>query len=883
LVTIYPKPQASYNSITQDSCGPRFVNFINTSNPKNGEPITSLSNLWTINNINSTQKDTAHYFTNTGVIDSTFNTRLIVTTINGCKDTINNTITVKPDAKASFTVNNVTACAPFNITSSNIQLIEFAQANSAYEWYANNLFIGTGTAFPGFTINNQNDSVLIKLKAISLRGCKNDSMEVWFKTIENPKPNFVAIDSIGCSPSNVTFNNTSSPATGLGYKWEFGNATNQSLQKNPLFTFNNFGLFDTTVTVKLVVTAGITGCKDSITKQIIIKPSPNPNFIMSDTFLCYPNKLFVTNTSANIPPYNLTSFKWKAIGPDSSSIENDTANTTTSISFMDNKTSFNKSYVIRLLIKSDFGCLDSLEKTVEITTRPIASFNFNIDSGCAPISVNTNNVSQNASTYTWFSTNTNVSVNNPSLTNTSISFPSHKGIIDSSYHISLVAKTAFGCLDTTSKSFKAFPLPISIFTMDKDSGCSPLDVNFTNNSVTKKPSSSFWNYGNGTSQIKNDSTFLNNFVGSVFRDTSYTIKLITTSKDGCKDSIQKQIKIKASAFAKIKLNDTLICSNPLNPTKLRIENNSYGSVDTFYWDFGDGNTLMTTSDSTINHPYTNEGVFKITLRAVNNCKTTFDSATIKIQIPPNVNFTLSDTVGCGPLSVAFSNTSTNIFEAKYLWDLGNGNNSSQFNPPNASYVQSRVSDSTYLVSLSIFNACGAFIKYDTVRVLPKPIALFATSTDSGCSPLPVFFINQSLGLPTTYKWYFGNGDSSSRFTPLQSPIVYRTIDSISYFTIKLITTNSCGIDSIERPIKVFPNTVKSFFTTSGNTICQNSFVSFTDQSTGGSNISWNLGDGNSSSARNPVNKYTKPGIFYAYQYVNNGCSFDTSFVIINVN
>jgi PKD repeat protein len=882
LVTIYPQPKADFLIITKDSCGPRMVNFTNNSTAKNGEPFSTLSFLWTYLNKNVSTTNTAATYNNTGVIDSIYYTRLIATSKHGCKDTLTDTVIVRTNAKASFSYTLNLSCAPFNLTASNIQAVNYAGANLSYQWYANNLFIGNGITFPGYTISNQNDSVLIKLVTISKNGCKNDSMQVWFRTIANPVPNFTAIDSIGCTPLLVNFNNTSTPNNGLSYRWEFGSLTNQSILKNPSFTFYNYGILDTTILVKLVITAGGTGCSDSITKPIVIKPLPRPFLNLSDSVLCYPNLLNVNNLSANIPIYDITSFKWKVIGPDAVSILNDTASSNTVINFPDNKTGANKFYQIWLKIRSIYGCIDSVKKTIRIPTRPISSFNFSADSSCAPVIISTNNTAQYANTFSWTSIDPNVIINNPNMINTSIKFPSHKGTIDSIYPIKLVSQTIAGCFDTIIKPFKVFPLPISKFTLDKDSGCSPLSVTFYNSTTVKTPASYFWNFGDGNTQINNADTFTKTFIGSVYQDTSYIIQLISTSANGCKDTTYKTIKVKASAFAKIKLNDTLICSNAVNPTKLTILNKSFGSVDTFYWDFGDGTQLITTIDSTINHPYPIEGTYTIILKATNSCKTSYDTSKITVQTPPTVNFSKSDSIGCSPLAVSFSNLSTNIYKAKFLWNFGNGSTSNLITPPTVNYLQSRTQDTTYYMSLTVSNFCGVYQKNDSIKVLPKPISIFLTSADSGCSPLPVYMINQSVGLPINYKWYFGNGDSSLRFAPLQTPITYRTIDTISYFKIKLIATNTCGIDSMEKIIKVFPNTVKSFFTTSGNAGCEGLMVSFYDNSTGGNSISWNFGDGITSLLKNPTHQYNKQGTFYAYQYVNNGCSFDTSFVIISV-
>jgi PKD repeat protein len=883
-VTIYPKPQAAFTTITKDSCGPRLVNFTNTSNANNGESAGSMSYLWTILNNTFSSTNASATFTNAGTIDSTYNARLIATSKHGCKDTTNTIVTVYPDAKALFNFSINTACAPFVINASNVIAVDYPNANSQYKWYRNDTLIGTGLNFPTQTIARANDSILIKLVTTSLRGCKNDSMQVWFRTIPNPKPNFTAIDSIGCTPLIVNFNNTSNPKTGVGFKWEFGNKLNVSTQTNPTFTFYNYGITDTIAFTKLIITANGTGCTDSITKPIVIKPLPRPALNLSDSILCYPNLLTVTNISFNVPLYDITGFKWKAVGPDLAILLNDTASQSTTIRFPDNKTGANKFYQIGLQIRSDYGCIDSTKKTVRIPTRPISSFNFSADSSCAPVIISTNNTAQYANTYRWSSIKPNVIINSASTINTSIIFPSHKGTFDSIYPIKLISQTIAGCFDTIVKPFKVFPLPIAGFLSDLDSGCSPLKIRIKNNTLAKKPTNNFWDFGDGSKQIINTDSFDRTFIGSIFNDTTYTIKLVSSSKDGCKDSTTKTIKVKSSAYAKIKLSDTILCSNAINPAKLKIENKSYGSVDTFYWDFGDGTQLITNKDTTINHPYPIEGLYTIRLKASNNCKTSFDSTQIKVLVPPIIHISKSDSVGCSPLNVTFTNNSTNVFEAKYIWNFGNGISSTLKNPPIITFLQSPTADTIYLIRLQISNACYTDSILDSIKVRPKPTVDFNLSVDSICSGSSIFVINNTIGLPDYLKWQFGNGDSSNRYDPLQNPIRYVSIDSTSYFRIKLFASNTCGSDSFARTLKVFPNKVKALFKSSGNFICVGDTVFFQNSSKGGNYFSWDFGDGSGIAPRfNASHVYQRAGTFITRLNVNDGCGFDTSSIEIKVN
>jgi PKD repeat protein len=861
-----------------------LVTFTNTSIANNGESLGSMSYLWTILNNTFSSTNASATFTNIGTIDSTYNARLIATSKHGCKDTTNTIVKVYPDAKALFNFSINTACAPFVINASNVIAVDYPNANSQYKWYRNDTLIGTGLNFPTQTISRANDSILIKLVTTSLKSCKNDSMQVWFRTIPNPKPDFTAIDSIGCTPLIVNFNNTSKPITGVGFKWEFGNKLNVSTQTNPSFTFYNYGITETIAFTKLIITANGTGCTDSITKPIVIKPLPRPALNLSDSILCYPNLLTVTNISSNIPLYDISGFKWKTVGPDVAILLNDTASQSTTIRFPDNKTGGNKFYQIGLQIRSDYGCIDSTKKTVRIPTRPISSFNFSADSSCAPVIISTNNTAQYANAFGWSSIKPNVTINNPSSINTSIIFPSHKGAFDYIYPIKLISQTIAGCFDTIIKPFKVFPLPIAGFISDLDSGCSPLTIRIKNNTTAKKPSQHFWDFGDGSKQIINTDSFDRTFVGSIFNDTTYTIKLISSSKDGCKDSTTKTIKVKSSAYAKIQLSDTILCSSTINPAKLKIDNKSYGSVDTFYWDFGDGTQLITSKDTSINHPYNIEGIYTIRLKAINNCKTSYDSAQIKVLVPPIIHISKSDSIGCSPLNVIFSNNSINVFEAKYLWNFGNGITSTLKNPPTITFIQSKTVDTTYLIRLQISNSCYKDSILDSIKVRPKPTVDFNLSVDSICSGSSIFVINNTVGLPDYLKWQFGNGDSSNRYDPLQNPIRYISIDSTSYFRIKLFASNTCGSDSFARILKVFPNKVKSLFKSSGNFICVGDTVFFQNSSKSGNYFSWDFGDGSGIAPKfNASHVYLRAGTFITRLSVNDGCGFDTSSIEIKVN
>ena len=98
----------------------------------------------------------------------------------------------------------------------------------------------------------------------------------------------------------------------------------------------------------------------------------------------------------------------------------------------------------------------------------------------------------------------------------------------------------------------------------------------------------------------------------------------------------------------------------------------------------------------------------------------------------------------------------------------------------------------------------------------------------------------------------------------------------------MITQNECGSDTSFYEIEVHPNTVTSFFNTNNTSGCSPLLVDFTQLSTGGTVFNWTFGDGNVSSSNNPSHTYSTPGVYEIALYVNNGCSFDTSYASVEV-
>ena len=109
----------------------------------------------------------------------------------------------------------------------------------------------------------------------------------------------------------IQFTNTSTANySPINYLWTFPDGTTSTLQ-NPTFTFQE-GIYPVTLQV-----SSPEGCSRDTTINVLIYPSPDPNFIAPP--VCLGGITQFTNLTPNIPNYNLT-YLWN-FGDNGSSIQ----------------------------------------------------------------------------------------------------------------------------------------------------------------------------------------------------------------------------------------------------------------------------------------------------------------------------------------------------------------------------------------------------------------------------------------------------------------------------------------------------------------------------------------------------------------------------------
>lgn len=373
-------------------------------------------------------------------------------------------------------------------------------------------------------------------------------------------------------------------------------------------------------------------------------------------------------------------------------------------------------------------------------------------------------------------------------------------------------------------------LPQAIFTVNfTGSGT----YEFQNNSTNA--TDFHWDFGDGMTSTELNPTHHYADFGD------YEVVLTVNGPCG-QDEFIYDLTVATSPTASFSFQSTGACA----PQTVHFTNLSSTNSNNFQWIFDGGNPNVSTEASpTIS--YNIPGNFDVILIAENavGADTFIINQAIEIGGPPTVDFDVT----VNNLTVNFVNLSLNA-SGGFLWSFGDGDTSTLENPEHIYGSQG-----LFQVTLTAFNDCGEMTTTISVPTGALPLANFTANAIAGCNPMTVQFQNQSFGNNLNgLFWEFPGGEpaTSTDLNPLVTYPLPGTYD------VNLTATNALGSHTKQKPafINVYLTPDADFsFLVNGQT------ASFTNSSTGGNFYFWDFGDGNTSSAVNPVHEYVGTGIF----------------------
>src|SRR5690606_19009261 len=140
----------------------------------------------------------------------------------------------------------------------------------------------------------------------------------------------------------------------------------------------------------------------------------------------------------------------------------------------------------------------------------------------------------------------------------------------------------------------------------------------------------------------------------------------------------------------------------------------------------------------------------------------------------------------------------------------------------------------------------------------------------GCSPLAVQFPSLQLPFGATHLWTTSNGLSSTANAPILTfPAGTHTV------ALTVTTAIGCTVSSDDQgAITVHPSPTAEFTASPWSTDMDAPSITFSSFSTGGTDHSWDFGDGAFATGTQPTHVYTAPGIYTVELLVEdaNGCT-----------
>ena len=277
------------------------------------------------------------------------------------------------------------------------------------------------------------------------------------------------------------------------------------------------------------------------------------------------------------------------------------------------------------------------------------------------------------------------------------------------------------------------------------------------------------------------------------------------------------------------------------------------ALNSYQWDFGDGNAATTTNAT---HAFSTAGTFTITLVATNAngvADAEIKPAYITVNPLPNVNFSANG-LGCTiPLTLSFSNSSSQGANFSQAWNFGNSQTSSQYTPPSITYN----SQGTFQVVLTVTNNNTGCVNSLTQPIVVSNFQAGITAPAVGCVGQPIAFQDNSTAGANAWSWNFGSAGQSNA----ENPNV--TYNSPGTYTVSLTSqnTNSGCSGSTTQQIVVQANTIPSFYANPTANCAPGSIQFFNTTNLAGTYV-WNFGDGQTYTGPNPpAHLYQTSGLF----------------------
>ncbi|MCD9019410.1 PKD domain-containing protein [Parachryseolinea silvisoli] len=661
-----------------------------------------------------------------------------------CASVVTQTIEVVPDPVPNFTTS---ADCNYKVTFTNR-----STKATRVEWFLDGTLYSTASSFAYPYAGPGNYTV--KLVAYNSLNCSKE-LEMPVSVPAKPQAYFEPNKTqsctepslAGCAPFTVNFINKSTSSSSFTSQWSFGDNTTSS-SKNPTHTYGK-GSYAVKLTIRTPE-----GCTSTMSAAVTVSDvTPEAAFTFDRSKVCPHEDVNFTSTSKNAV------FICWDFG------DGNTGNGPNVSHYYEKP----GTYTITMIAKNA-GCSDTETKANVITVGdPLVDFKITKD--CQdPYKVTIEDLTSKCDTKTWDFGDGTIKTGNVA---------SYRYAATGEYTIKLTGT------NNTSHCTVDKPVPVAIhevkasFTIDNLRPCKNAPVKFE--STSQGAASLNWDFGNGAPAQSG-------IQASASYDHHDEFKVTLTAKDpdGCPAVAELLVSV-----LNLEGNFNFIASG-VSCDALAVQFNDASTanppVDTWTWDFGDGNTAIGPNPA---HTYTQLGNYPVKLTLTNadgQCSFIRYDAVVFTNPIPDFTTSTGKFGFCKFDQIQLVNLSQ--YTTSQRWDLSPSTPSTTMHP-----VISYPNKGSYVVKLDVEDGYGCKKSVSKSIEITKPEADFTAAnvfTECPDPPLLSEFTDTSEGDIKKWEWDFGNGQIQPHENRAPGETYLYSYTRPGIFDITLFTTDANG-------------------------------------------------------------------------------------------
>jgi gliding motility-associated-like protein len=795
-----------------------------------------------------------------------YDLKLVVNnSLTGCTDSLTQSVIVG-NVTADFSLSDKTLCVGDTLRVFDNSI------NST----ARTLLFGDGNlvAGPAQPVNTHvyQDTGFFTVRMIvqdNRSGCRDTLDKVDSIRVDAAFANFSGVGLEGCPGLVSQFSDSSFASRGspiISWLWDFGDTTNNTATTpNASNAYNGRGFY----TVSLAVEAA-NGCRDTLARRNFVDISqPLLDFTPDPDTTCPGNPVTFLNQSQGLA----VQYQWIfGTAPGDTSTLQNPIRTYTSLG--------SKGVILSGIDRR--GCTDTLVRPHAVFVEDITA-NFIADrttGTCPPFSVQFTDLSTGrVDSVLWdFGDGTRSTQRDPQ----------HIYSAPGCFDVTLIAFHRDGCSDTLFRPcYIDIAGPTAELFFSPSMACLGDTVNF--GVAIDSAASVFLDLDDGLvsttfPQNRTDTVFFQH----VYSDTGYFNPVVLVQDARlCQRTIPADSSIRILQLPQPQMTPSAFSGCAPFSVNL-IDNSAPGDTNLLGWTWGisTGDTLVARDTA---YTFQNVGIYNVTLRVedafgcVNDITQAFEA-----QSSPVADFVASDSFTCAPVSIDFTDLSSNTLVVDWIWSFGNGDSARGVQNPRLTYPQ----DGSYDVSLIVFdgNNCSDTLTKSQYIRLRHPEAYWYADQLSACAPDDITFYADSAQVrsDTTLQRYTWQLSLPGGQTGTATGLVGSSTDSLNQlytapgsYGVTLIVEDVFGCaDTLTDSVQLFVPPVADFGI-ADPTGCAPHTTQFWDQSQVGDaplqGWVYDFSTGDTAFTDSPFYAFQNPGVYTVRQLVvdANGC-VDTS-------